>query len=95
MFAFTIWIDKNGYYSTEDKGITVEVFTMPQVENVKYLLAYKYDSIAKTLLLDEKKLEQIKSDIEKEVKLPTTEERLADLENAFLEFTSKMLNGGI
>ena len=92
---FTIWIDENGYYSTEDKGILAEVFTMPQVENVKYLLAYKYDSALRQLFLDKEKLKQIKSEIENEVKIPTAEERLADLENAFLEFTSKMLNGGI
>ena len=92
---FTIWIDENGYYSTEDKGILAEVFAMPQVENAKYLLAYKYDSALRQLFLDKEKLKEIKNEIDNEVKIPTAEERLVDLENAFLEFTSKMLNGGI
>lgn len=92
---FTIWIDENNYYSTEDKGILAEVKEMPIVENVNYLLAYKYNSDTQLLELDETKLEKIKLNIEKEVKIPTAEERLADLENAFLEFVNSTLGNEV
>jgi hypothetical protein len=92
---FTIWIDENNYYSTEDKGILADVKEMPIVEHSKHLLAYKYNSDTQLLELDETKLEEIKKAIENEVKIPTAEERLADLENAFMEFTSMMLDGGV
>lgn len=88
---FTIWIDENGYYSTEDKGILAEVKEMPVVEHSKHLLAYKYNESTQLLELDETKLEKIKSNIEKEVRIPTDSERLADLENAFLEFVNSTL----
>lgn len=92
---FTIWIDENGYYSTEDKGILAEVKEMPVVTHSKHLLAYKYNESTQLLELDEDKLTEIKRAIENEVRIPTAEERLADLENAFLEFTSMMLDGGV
>jgi hypothetical protein len=92
---FTIWIDENNYYSTEDKGILADVKEMPIVTHSKHLLAYKYNSDTQLLTLDEDKLEKIKADIENEVKIPTVEERLADLENAFFEFTAMMLDGGV
>jgi hypothetical protein len=94
---FTIWIDENGYYSTEDKGIFAEVKEMPVVEHPKHLLAYKYNSDTQLLELDEAKLKEIKEAIKNEARKPSDAERLADLENAFLEFTSMMLstNGGV
>ena len=94
---FTIWIDSDGYYSTEDKGILADVKEMPVVEHSKHLLAYKYNESTQLLELDESKLEGIKTAIENEVRMPSAEERLADLESAFLEFTSMMLstNGGV
>lgn len=88
---FTIWIDENNYYSTEDKGILADVKEMPIVEHSKHLLAYKYNESTQLLELDETKLEEIKSNIEKEVRIPTDSERLADLENAFLEFVNSTL----
>lgn len=92
---FTIWIDENGYYSTEDRGIFVEVKKIPSIIDVKHLLAYKYNSDTQLLELNETKLEEIKKAIENEIKIPTAEERLADLENAFLEFVNSTLGNEV
>ena len=90
---FTIWIDENGYYSTEDKGFLAEVIDMPDVDNIKHLLAYKYNSETQLLELDEEKLKEIEVQASNEHKIPTTEERLKDLENAFLELSTMILGG--
>ena len=88
---FTIWIDENNYYSTEDKGILAEVKEMPVVTHSKHLLAYKYNESTQLLELDQSKLEKIKVAIENEIRIPTDSERLADLENAFFEFVNATL----
>lgn len=93
---FNICIDSNGYYTTESTENLVEVNNMPdEIENIKYLLAYKYNSEEKILELDIEKLEEIKQKINKEIKIPTQLERLEDLETAFLELSSLILKGGI
>lgn len=90
---FEIWISSDGYYSTE-LGDLVEVKEMPNsIINPKELLAYKYNPETKLLELDEAKLVEIRTMIESEVKIPTAEERLADLEAAFLELSTMVLGG--
>lgn len=90
---FEIWIDSDGYYSTEP-GELVEVKEMPNsIINPKELLAYKYNLETKLLELDETKLVEVKAIIENEDKVPSAEERLADLEAAFLELSAMVLGG--
>lgn len=89
---FTICISDDGYYA---EGLTenlVEVAEIPYVEDARHLKAYKHED--GVLVLDESKLEEIKAEISNEVQMPTDAERLNDLENAFLEFTSMMMAGG-
>lgn len=88
---FTICISDEGYYVEGCTDYKVEVSEIPFVEDTRYLPAYKYED--GNLILDETKLEEIKTEISNEVTLPTQEERLNDLENAFMEFTAMMLGG--
>ena len=90
---FTIWIDEEGFYSTEDRGILAEVEEMPVVDNARHLKAYRYNKETKRLELDEKRLLQINNERATEVVLPTDAERIEALEAALLELTSMILGG--
>lgn len=90
---FTIYVDDNGYYTTENTENLVSIKTMPIVENVKYLFAYKYNPDTEELQLDEERLTEINNEIKNPPVTLTAEERLADLENAFLELSTKVLGG--
>lgn len=91
--GFKICIDTEGYY-TESEGTMVDVIEMPtEIKHAKELLAYRYNSETKLLELDESKLEEVRKEIKNEVSIPTSEERLADLEAAFLELSTMMLGG--
>lgn len=91
---FAIWIDEEGYYSTENKGITVEIEEMPtNITNVEQLKAYKYDQETQKLKLDTDKLSKINAAVEEALLVPSESERLADLELAFLELSTMMLGG--
>ena len=92
---FEICVDSDGYYTSESTENIVEVYEMPEVENIKHLFAYKYSPEEKILELDNEKLEVINQEINKEIKIPTQLERLEDLETAFLELSSLILKGGI
>ena len=90
---FTICIDENGYYTNNDTDNLVVVKQMPSVEDVRQLLAYKYDPETQELVVDEAKLAEINHEIENPPIEITSEERLADLENAFLELSAMVLGG--
>ena len=89
----SICVDGNGYYTTENTGILAEIKEMPSITDVKQLLAYKYNEETKELEADEEKLAEINYEIENPPVTLTTEERLIDLENAFLELSMMMLGG--
>lgn len=94
---FTICIDDNGYYCEGDNGILVEVDTIPEVTDVRFLKAYRYnDGI---LLKDEKKYKEIRKEIDfeqaaspdpislEQERLEATEQKNKELEDriAYLE----------
>ena len=91
---FNICIDDNGYYAEEYTENRVEVQEMPNVEDVKHLKAYRYDPEKEELVLDENELETIKEEIAREKPIPSTEERLATIEQAFLELVDMVMTGG-
>lgn len=90
---FTICVDNNGYYTTEATDNFVQVKSMPNITDVKQLLAYRYNEETKELEIDETKLAKINYEIENPPVTLTAEERLADLENAFLELSTMVLGG--
>lgn len=90
---FTICVDNNGYYTTEATDNFVQVKSMPNITDVKQLLAYRYNEETKELEADEAKLAEINYEIENPPVTLTAEERLADLENAFLELSTMVLGG--
>jgi hypothetical protein len=90
---FTICVDDNGYYTTENTDNLVQVKSMPNITDVKQLLAYRYNEEIKELEADETKLAEINYEIENPPVTLTAEERLADLENAFLELSTMILGG--
>ena len=91
---FTICVDDNGYYTTESTDNLVQVKEMPKdITDVKQLFAYKYNSETQSLEADETKLAEINYEIDNPPVTLTSEERLADLENAFLELSMMMLGG--
>lgn len=90
---FTICVDNKGYYTTEVADNFVQVKSMPNITDVKQLLAYKYNEETKELEADEAKLAEINYEIENPPVTLTAEERLADLENAFLELSTMVLGG--
>ena len=93
MGLFTICVDDNGYYSTEVTDNFVQVKEMPNITDVKQLFAYKYNKETQLMEVDEDKLLEINNEIDNpQIKL-TAEERLADLENAFLELSTMILGG--
>lgn len=91
---FTICIDKNGYYTNNDTDNLVVVKQMPPVEDVKQLLAYKYNPETQELIADENKLTKINNEIANAPIEITAEERLIALENAFMELAMLTLGGG-
>lgn len=91
---FTICVDDNGYYTTETTDNLVQIKSMPtDITDVKQLLAYRYNEETKELEADEAKLAEINYEIENPPVTLTAEERLADLENAFLELSTMVLGG--
>lgn len=90
---FTICVDDNGYYTTEATDNLVQIKSMPSITDVKQLLAYRYNEETKELEADETKLAEINYEIENPPVTLTAEERLADLENAFLELSTMVLGG--
>lgn len=59
---FTICVDENGYYTTENTPNFVQIKEMPSVTNISQLFAYRYNEETMLLEVDEDKL----SEIEKE-----------------------------
>lgn len=90
---FTICVDDNGFYTTENTDNLVQIKKIPNVTDVKQLLAYKYNEETKSLEVDETKLIEINYEIDNPPVTLTPEERLADLENAFLELSTMILGG--
>ena len=90
---FNICIDDNGYYAEGYTENMVEVEEIPNVEDVRHLKAYRYAKEKKSLVLDKDVLETIKEEIVHEKAIPSANERLADLENAFMEFVSNVMGG--
>lgn len=91
---FTICVDENGYYTTEATNNLVQVKEMPNdITDVKQLFAYKYNSETQLLEVDEIKMAEINYEIANPPIELTPEERLADLENAFLELSMMILGG--
>lgn len=90
---FTVCVDDNGYYTTENTENLVSIKTMPIIEDVKHLFAYRYNPDTEELQLDEERLAEINNEIENPPVTLTAEERLADLENAFLELSTTVLGG--
>lgn len=92
---FTICIDNNGYYTTENTNNLVQVKKMPSITNVKQLLAYKYNEKEQVLEVDEAKLAEINNEVANTPTEISAEERLIALENAFMELTAMTLGGGV
>ena len=92
---FTICVDVNGYYATGNVGKLVQVKEMPNVEDVKHLLAYRYNPDTEELQLDEEKLAEINNEVANTPMEISPEERLIALENAFMELTAMTLGGGV
>ena len=85
---FQICIDDNGYYAEGMTANLVEVEEIPNVADVRYLPAYKFDEDSNSLVLDNGKLEEIKSASTTEVSKPTELERLEAVEEAIVELAN-------
>ena len=92
---FTKCVDDNGYYTTETTENLVRIKTMPIVEDVKHLFAYRYNPDTEELQLDEEKLAKINNEVANTSTEISAEERLIALENAFMELTAMTLGGGV
>jgi hypothetical protein len=92
---FTICIDDNGYYTSDNTENLVSIKTMPIVEDVKHLFAYRYNPDTEELQLDEEKLAEINNEVANTPMEISPEERLIALENAFMELTAMTLGGGV
>ena len=92
---FTICVDDNGYYSTESTDNLVQVKSMPNVQDVKQLFAYKYNPETQLMEADEAKLAEINNEVANTPMEISPEERLIALENAFMELTAMTLGGGV
>lgn len=89
MKGFQICVDNNGYYTEGMTENLVEVEEIPNVSDVRYLPAYKFDEDSNSLILDEDKLEEIKSaSTTTEVSKPTELERLEAVEEAIVELAN-------
>ena len=92
---FQICIDDNGYYAEGMTANLVEVEEIPNVSDVRYLPAYKFDEDSNSLVLDNGKLEEIKSaSTTEEVSKPTELERLEAVESAVAEMAEYIYGGG-
>lgn len=92
---FTVCVDDNGYYTTENTENLVSVKSMPTVEDIKHLFAYRYNSDTEELQLDEERLAEINNEVANTPMEISPEERLIALENAFMELTAMTLGGGV
>lgn len=92
MKGFQICVDNNGYYAEGMTENIVDVEEIPEVEDVRYLPAYKFDEDSNSLILDEDKLEEIKADSTIELSKPTESERLEAVEAAIAEIAGFIYN---
>jgi hypothetical protein len=92
---FTICVDDNWYYTTENTENLVSIKSMPTVEDVKHLFAYRYNPDTEELQLDEERLAEINNEVANTPMEISPEERLIALENAFMELTAMTLGGGV
>lgn len=92
---FEINVDEKGYYAEGNSGELVEVEKIPQVDDVRYLTAYKYNDETKEIVLDAEKLANIKEEIAKdhEEAAPSIEERLEALEGVMLDMLASVEGG--
>lgn len=92
---FTICVDENGYYTTDNTENIVSIKSMPTVEDIKHLFAYRYNPDIEELELDEEKLVENNNEVANTPTEISAEERLIALENAFMELTAMTLGGGV
>ena len=89
---FEINIDENGYYAVGNDGTLVEVSSIPDIDDIRKLSAYKYDKKSKSLVVDKDKMLKILAEIQEElnnaVANPTESERLDAIEDAIAELAS-------
>lgn len=74
---FTICVDDNGFYTTENTDNLVQIKEMPTITNISQLFAYKYNEETLLLELDEDKL----AEIEKEAFQTLINTKLQELSN--------------
>lgn len=91
---FDICVDDNGYYVEGGSNNLVQVYEIPNVADVRYLPAYKFNEVSNSLVLDNEKLEKIKADSTNEVSKPTELERLEAVESAVAEIAEYIYGGG-
>ena len=89
---FQICIDADGYYAEGMTSNLVEVEEIPEVEDVRYLSAYKFDEDLNSLVLDNDKFEEIKAESSNETSKPTESERLEAVEAAIAEIAGFIYN---
>ena len=89
---FEINIDEKGYYAEGNDGTLVSVESIPEVDDIRKLSAYKYDKKSQSLVVDNDKMSSILSEIQEEldnaVVNPTESERLDAIEDAIAELAS-------
>lgn len=87
---FEICVDKNGYYTEEHTEYLVSIDEMPEVTDVRFLKAYKYNS--GSMKKDEEKYAEIAKEIGDVIALPTTQDQLDAMASAIIELAG-MLGG--
>lgn len=89
---FEINVDEKGYYAEGNDGTLVEVSSIPDIDDIRKLSAYKYDTKSQSLVVDKDKmskvLSEIKEELENTVVNPTESERLDAIEAAIAELAS-------
>ena len=91
---FQICIDNEKYYAEGMTENMVEVEEIPNVSDVRYLPAYKFDEDLNSLVLDNDKLAEIKDVSSNETSKPTASERLDAVEAAVAEMAEYIYGGG-
>ena len=94
---FEISVDENGYYAEGNDGTLVAVESIPEVDDIRKLSAYKYDKKSQSLVVDNDKMSKILAEIQEELNNadanPTESERLDTIEDAIAELAS-IIGGG-
>lgn len=89
---FEINVDEKGYYAEGNDGTLVEVSSIPDIDDIRKLSAYKYDKESQSLVVDKDKMSKVVSEIKKELENtvvnPTESERLDAIEDAIAELAS-------